>query len=168
MVVFLLEELKVSELKKQLLSRGLSALGKKDELRERLVQFLIAEGENPESFEFNIKTLEELMITAQEENRAAQEKNRAALDGLMITAQEENRAAQEENRAAQEVNRKGLDRLEKLFLDGQQRLTEVEGRMDSLERLVEVHTDDVRRRVSDLEKQVQSSCRSQGGGGSVC
>ena len=152
MVVFLLEELKVSELKKQLLSRGLSALGRKEELRERLVQFLIAEGENPESFEFNIKTLEELMITAQEENRAAQE---------------ENRAAQEENRAAQEVNRKGLDRLEKLFLDGQQRLTEVEGRIDSLERLIEAHTDDVRRRVSDLEKQVQSSCRSQGGVQSV-
>ena len=69
MFVFLLEELKFSELRKQLLLRGLSALGKKDELRERLVQFLIAEGEDPESFEFNIKTLEELMIAAQEENR---------------------------------------------------------------------------------------------------
>ena len=70
-----LEELKCSDLKGQLLLRGLSTIGKKNELKERLQQSLEGEGKDPDTFEFEIKSPIEL---AQEEKEAAQKGNKAA------------------------------------------------------------------------------------------
>ena len=134
-----LEELKCSDLKGQLLLRGLSTVGKKNELKERLQQFLENEGKDPDTFEFEIKTPMELMTLMREES---------------IAAQEVNRAAQEENRAAQR-------RIEELIIDDRLRLSEVENRVSNLEKLVKENVGEIETRLNNMVKQVQNGCHIQ-------
>ena len=67
MVLMSLDELKHTELKSQLLQRGLSVTGKKGDLKERLEQALESEGHDPDLFEFYIKSLTGSMQTKSEQ-----------------------------------------------------------------------------------------------------
>ena len=118
-----LEELKCSDLKGQLLLRGLSAIGKKNELKERLQQSLEGEGKDPDTFEFEIKTPMELMTLMREES---------------IAAQEENRAAQEENR---------VSNLEKLVKEN---VGEIETRLNNMVKQVQ-NGCQVQERINSVE-----------------
>ena len=158
----LLEELSLFELRRELKNRKLNDKGKKSELVDRLRMTLESQGLDADDFEFDMdEELTNFLNKMTEENRAAQEQNRAA--------QELNRAAQEENRAAQKETKAVMEGIKELILEGQFKLTDVEKRVNNLEKLVEENTKKIEKRIesnleiklNNLVKLGQTGCQVQ-------
>ena len=131
----LLKDLKVGELKKELGERDMDTSGKKAELQERLRQALIEEGDDPDSFVFEVPGAVDMKAVLKEIKH-----NSKGLEGSLKVQIEENSRNLEGN---MEENFKRLK-------------TQIEEQIEKNSRSVEKQ---IKENSRSLEEQIQKNFR---------